>query len=185
MQQSLKGQLLIASPKLKGDPNFYHTIVLLVQHDENGCLGLVLNRPLEITIQKAWKQLSAMPCAVSGHLHQGGPCEGVLMALHDNVEASDLEVMDGVHFSTSKNSIEELVSQGSKHVRLFVGSAGWSPGQLEREISTGAWLTTLASPDHIFGPQQGAWERLMREIGRRTLLQWMDPKLVPDDPSVN
>src|SRR5205814_2997514 len=84
--KSLQGQLLIASPKLF-DPNFFRSVVLLVQHTENGALGLILNHPLEMTIANAWEQVSEMPCEATGVLHQGGPCDGPLMVLH--TEASN------------------------------------------------------------------------------------------------
>jgi putative transcriptional regulator len=185
MPESLKGHLLVASPKLR-DPNFFRAVVLLVQHDEKGSLGLVLNRPLELSVREAWQQLSAgVPCEIDGHLHKGGPCEGVLMALHTDLEASDVEVLDGVHFSTTKDAIEHLVSHTGGSVRLFVGYAGWSPGQLEAELTEGAWLTTPATGDRVFDIKQGSWELLLRAIGRAALTQWVDPKDVPEDPSVN
>jgi len=184
MTHSLKGQLLVASPKLR-DPNFFRSVVLMVQHDDNGSLGLVLNRPLEVTIHDAWKKLSELPCEVDGPLHQGGPCEGVLMAIHTDIEASDMEVIEGVHFSTTKDAIEHLVAHTGGHVRLFVGYAGWSPGQLEGEISEGAWMTIQATHERVFDQSSGSWELLVRAIGRESLLQWLDPKIVPEDPSMN
>jgi putative transcriptional regulator len=184
MPDSLKGQLLVASPKLR-DPNFFRAVVLLVQHDENGSLGLVLNRPLDVSVRSAWKQLSELPCEVDGHLHHGGPCEGVLMALHTDEDASDLQVLDDLHFSTTKDSIEQLVMRPSERVRIFVGYAGWSPGQLEGELAEGAWLTVRATSEQVFEVQQGTWEHLLRAIGRSSLQQWLDPRIVPDDPSVN
>lgn len=183
--KSLQGQFLVASPKLR-DPNFFRSVVLLVQHDEQGSLGLVLNRPLEVSVRSAWKQLSQTPCEIDGTLHQGGPCEGCLMALHTDLEASDLEVMDGVQFSTTKDAIEHLVSHGSGlNVKLFVGYAGWSAGQLEGELAEGSWVLTSASSEQVFDPKQHMWDTLFRKIGREAMLQFIDPKLVPDDPSVN
>ena len=69
MERTLKGHLLIASPKLR-DPNFCRSVILLVQHDERGSLGLVLNKPLDVTVRKAWKQLSQSPCQVEGYLYR-------------------------------------------------------------------------------------------------------------------
>lgn len=184
MEKSFKGHLLVAAPKLR-DPNFFRAVILLVQHDERGSLGLVLNRPMDMTVRKAWRQLSQTPCQIEGHLHKGGPCEGVLMALHTDIEASDVEVMDGIHFSTTKDAIEHLVGHGGGSVQLYVGYAGWSPGQLESELSEGAWLTLPATTGKVFDSNEHKWDILMRAIGRESLLQWMDPKLVPDDPSLN
>ena len=181
---SLKGHLLIASPKLR-DPNFFRSVILLVQHDEKGSLGLVLNHPLDVTIAKAWKQLSQSPCQIEGNLHRGGPCEGVLMALHTDIEASDIEVIEGVHFSTSKDSIEHIVSHNGGNVRLFVGYAGWSPGQLEAELNDGAWQVARATSDNIFHSEESLWDSLRHAIGRESLTQRLNPNIVPDDPSVN
>jgi putative transcriptional regulator len=184
MTNSLKGHFLVASPKLR-DPNFHRAVVLLVQHDDQGSLGLVLNRPLDVSVEAAWNQLSKTPCELHGPLHQGGPCEGVLMALHTDLEASDLQVIDGVQFSTTRDAIEHVVSHGGGEVRLFVGYAGWSPGQLEGELADGSWLTTPATGPSVFDAKEHAWDRLIRQIGRDTLSQLIDPRLVPDDPSVN
>lgn len=184
MEHSLKGHLLVASPKLR-DPNFYHTVILLVQHDEKGSLGLVLNRPLELSVRSAWKQLSHSPCLVEGTVHKGGPCDGVLMAVHTDIEASDVEVADGVHFSTTKDALEHLVGHNGGAVRLFVGYSGWSPGQLEDELAEGAWLCVPATPRQVFDSNLHRWDTLLREISRQALLQWMDPKIIPDDPLLN
>jgi putative transcriptional regulator len=185
MAESLKGNLLIASPMLR-DPNFFHSVVLLIQHDENGSLGLVLNRPLDVTVQAAWKQLSESPCEIDGKLNRGGPCnEGLLMALHTDIEIADIQVLDGVHFSTAKEAIEQIVSHSQSTVRLFFGYAGWSPGQLESEIAGGSWLLTPAASQHVFEPRDELWESLTRKISHDSLRQWIDPKIVPDDPTVN
>ena len=83
------------------------------------------------------------------------------------------------------DAIEHLVSHTGGSVRLFVGYAGWSPGQLENELTEGAWLTTPATTDNVFNLAQGAWELLLRSIGRANLSQIIDPKILPEDPSVN
>jgi putative transcriptional regulator len=185
MIESLKGNLLIASPALR-DPNFFHSVVLLVQHDENGSLGLVLNRPLDVTVQSAWKQMSESPCEIDGNLNRGGPCnDGILIALHTDIAAADIHVLDGVNFSTAKQTIEQIVSHHNALVRLFVGYAGWSPGQLEAEIQNGAWLIIPAASEHVFEPDNELWESLTKKIGHASLRQWINPKIVPDDPSVN
>jgi putative transcriptional regulator len=183
METSLKGNLLIASPKLR-DPNFFRSVILLIQHDENGSLGLILNHPLKVSVQDAWKQLSQSPCELGGTLHRGGPCEGVLMALHTDIEASDIQVIDGVYFSRAKDAIEQVVSHAGS-ARLFVGYAGWSPGQLEAEISDGAWLLAPATTEQIFQSEHGSWEVLMRALSRESLGQWLNPESLPEDPSVN
>lgn len=180
---SLKGRLLIASPQLR-DPNFYRAVVLLIQHDADGTLGLVLNRPMDTSVPAAWKKLSGTPCKLNGVLYSGGPCQGVLMAVHDDLEASDVAVMDGVHFSSSREAIEHIVAHTRK-ARLFVGYAGWSVGQLEAEIEQGAWQLLPATPEAVFDPSASNWQSLRWEITRSALARWMPPHLIPRDPSLN
>src|SRR5438876_10549654 len=92
---SLQGQLLLATVKLV-DPNFARAVVLMVQHDENGAMGLILNRPLETTIQEVCSQQLDLTCAVDGPLHLGGPCEGPLMILHTRQLDAQVEVIPEV-----------------------------------------------------------------------------------------
>jgi putative transcriptional regulator len=184
---SLQGHLIVAAPKLR-DPNFFKAVVLLVQHNEEGALGLILNRPLGATIEAAWEQVTDTPCLVSGVLHQGGPCEGPLMVVHTEPELSQIEVTTGVHFSTEKDAIEQLVARddaGRTRMRFFVGYSGWGPGQLEAEIEHASWLSAPAAPDQVFGPTEDLWDAVMKLIARSAATPYMDPKIIPDDPSMN
>jgi putative transcriptional regulator len=181
---SLQGQLLIASPNLR-DPNFFRAVVLLVQHSDQGALGVVLNHPLEMTIQEAWPQVSEQPCNAEGPLHQGGPCPGPLMVLHTDPAVSQMQICDGIHFNTDKESIEQLVTQCAGPLKFFVNYAGWGPGQLEGEIEAGGWVTTTAATDEVFRDDDELWSVALRLADRRSRLSGIDPKLIPDDPSVN
>ncbi len=188
--KSLQGQLLIASPKLF-DPNFFRSVVLLVQHTDNGALGLVLNRPLEMTINDAWGQVSETPCEVSGFLHQGGPCEGPLMVLHTDsgiADVPELPVIPEVFFTTDRDAIQQLVTQNPAEnhskMKFFVGYAGWSPGQLESELEDGGWLMTPAANKHIFSGDDELWPTLMKEISE-AIFSTLNPKVIPEDPSTN
>ena len=182
--ESLQGHLLVASPRLM-DPNFAQSVVLIVQHNESGAMGLILNRPLEMDVQTVWQQVSEMPCAVDEALHQGGPCDGPLMVLHRDPKHSQLEVISNVHWTTDKDSVEQLVSQNNCAMKFFVGYAGWGEGQLEGELKTGAWLTLAAHEDQIFAEAEGLWDKLRRQIALTSTYPWLDPRLIPDDPSAN
>ena len=103
----------------------------MIQHNEEGALGLILNRPLEITVRQACKQSLDEECEVDEPLHQGGPCEGPLMVVHGNELEKDADVFPGVFFTTEKAKIEALLKQQVALARYFVGYAGWSAGQLE------------------------------------------------------
>lgn len=182
--KSLQGHLLIAAPHLN-DPNFFKSVVLLVQHNEQGALGVVLNRPIDTTIEDVWPQVSQAACNAEGHLYQGGPCPGPLMVVHTDATVSQLEVCRGVFFSTDKASIEQLVSQTAGPLKFFVNYAGWSAGQLEEEIARGGWLSTPADLSEIFRGDDELWPSVLRLVNRRTRLAGVDPKLIPDDPSMN
>jgi len=181
--ESLTGKLLIASTQL-GDPNFAHTVTLIVQHDENGALGLILNRPSETTIQEACSQALELPCVVEGVLFQGGPCQGPLMVLHDRDGESQIDVMDGVHFTTERGEIESLLLNTDVKIKCFVGYSGWGAGQLEMEYDIGSWLTFPADPDQIFNSPPGE-EHYNKLIQKLTIGQYIDPEKIPEDPNLN
>ena len=182
--KSFKGHFLIAATALE-DPNFNRTVVLMVQHDSEGALGLVLNRPLEMTLRELWEQLSTEPCNIDQPLHQGGPCDGPLMALHAHAEAAEMTLMPGVHFSDESESIQWLVAHGSSPLRFFAGYSGWSPGQLEDELKQGAWLTTPADASTLFAPPDKLWPLLQLALSPASTLLGMNPMNLPDDPSMN
>lgn len=187
VMDSLQGKFLIASPRLR-DPNFFKTVVMLVRHDEAGALGLVINRPLEMTLADAWRQVSETPCNAEALLHQGGPCEGPLTALHGEEEDIQLAVCIGVHFSSEREALEHLAANPRARARYFVGYSGWSAGQLERELAEGAWLTVDAgdsAAELLFGPTEHLWDALYRKLARAAGHPWMNPQAFPEDPSVN
>src|SRR5687768_16486258 len=181
---SLQGQLLIAAPRL-ADPNFFHTCILMVQHNDEGALGLVLNRPLGATVAEVWTQVSDATCCIEGVVHQGGPCEGPLMVLHGDDAVGDMTVMPGVSLTTNKGVIETLVEEGSSAARFFVGYAGWAAGQLEQEIDDASWLLVPAQPDHIFEETDNLWQQLHKQAMRTSHVSCIPPEIMPEDPSLN
>jgi putative transcriptional regulator len=183
--KSLQGQLLVASPRLV-DPNFFHTVVLLVQHSEESALGLVLNRPLQTSVKAMWREVAeGEECEIEGALHQGGPCEGPLMVLHTDDASAEIEVGGGIYFCTSRDRIERLVHEGSAQMKFFVAYAGWTAGQLESEIEEGSWLALPGNPEAVFAGDEHLWSDLIRAISRAGVSGMVDPKRIPDDPSVN
>ena len=182
--QSLQGQLLVASDELL-DPNFRQTVVLLVQHSEDGAMGVVVNRPTTTSIEQAWEKITGHECAAGGMMYIGGPCEGALSVLHMEEEWSDIEVLDGLHFTASKDSIEELVQLVEGDKRFFVGYAGWGPGQLENELGRGDWALVPAKSEFIFGSPENIWESMSKRSAGMSVLAAMKIRNVPDDPSLN
>src|SRR5437868_5251986 len=116
-----RGQLLIASPRLQ-DPNFARSVVLLVHHDENGAMGVILNRPLEVTVKDALSQVLDANVELDQPLHVGGPCEGPLTVIHtrhsiidgnygDDDDDEKHAVIPGVCFAAERDIIERLLEE--------------------------------------------------------------------------
>ncbi|MEM6460033.1 MAG: YqgE/AlgH family protein [Planctomycetota bacterium] len=183
---SLRGKLLLASPAM-GDPNFERAVILMVQHGEEGALGLVLNRPTDTSLAEAMASLPGVECGIDGPLHRGGPCDGPLMALHRDTVGGEERVMDGVCWSTQREYVEPVLAGAAGPAVFFAGYAGWGAGQLEGELQADAWVVTDTDGDTVLTPGEGEgwWLGLIRRQRRDTLGQRFDPKIVPPDPSMN
>lgn len=182
--ESLAGHLLIASPHLP-DPNFFRSVVLMVQHDEEGALGLVLNRPSKLTVGQLWRQLEQEPCENEDPLRIGGPVEGPLMVLHESSEHGETKVVDGLYFSTQQDNLVAIVQQRQYRYTLLNGYSGWGPGQLESELEAGGWLTAEASALHVFSNQDELWKLVVGQIGEGIIRDGLKIKHTPNDPSMN
>ena len=183
---SLSGSLVVASPNMD-DSSFEHAVILMIEHSDNGAMGLVLNRPMAMAVEEVWDQLSLLPCPVDQPLMSGGPCEGPLMLLHDRPEQAQVQVCPGVHFTADEPMVRELLSDDPQAMRFFLGYAGWGPGQLEDELSRGGWLVTRAKAEVVFDTDadDGLWMRVITGIDRSLAMLAMNPKLMPRDPSMN
>jgi putative transcriptional regulator len=182
--KTLQGRLLIASPSLV-DPNFNRTVVLLVHHNDDGALGLVLNRPTNKTLAEIWDQLSENPCEATHPLYWGGPVPGPLMVLHTHDAMGDSQVLGGLHFSVEKEKIEQLVDCDPGSCRFFVGHAGWAAGQLESELQDDSWTTLPAKFAHVFDDEADLWRAVTKEIADSSLLGQLGVRHSPPDPSLN
>jgi putative transcriptional regulator len=184
---TLDGHLLVASPHME-DPNFARTVVLIVQHSDEGAFGLVLNRPSNHSLADVWKQVADdASCDVEQPLYIGGPVEGPLLALHTREGISEREIVPGVFFSTQREALESLISGHQGPFLIVTGYSGWGSGQLEGELKAGAWLTIPARREYVFPETEGEnlWRTVARDIGRGVLFSAGDVKNLPDDPSLN
>ncbi|WP_256103140.1 YqgE/AlgH family protein [Streptomyces sp. ODS05-4] len=216
---SLTGRLLVATPAL-ADPNFDRAVVLLLDHDDEGSLGVVLNRPTPVDvgdILESWAPLAGEP----GVVFQGGPVAldaalalavvpGDGPAPHAGpdgsrprtppAEAEAGEAGDGdgtallgagplgwrrVHGAIGLVDLEappELLAAALGSLRIFAGYAGWGPGQLEDELSEGAWFVVDSEPGDVSSPRP---EALWRDVLRRQRSELAMIATYPDDPSLN
>jgi putative transcriptional regulator len=179
---SLRGQLLVAGPALV-DPNFWRTVVLIVEHNDEGALGLVLNRPSETSVGEAVPQLGSL-LDPEEKLFIGGPVQPssviVLAEFEDPADAALLAFDDVGVLGTGP--AEDEVSAGVRAGRAFLGHAGWGPGQLDGELERGDWILEPAQLEDAFsGQAPGLWsEVLTRKGGSYALVARM-----PADPSMN
>ena len=182
--KSLEGHLLVASPHLL-DPNFVKTVVLLIQHSDQGTLGVVVNRPTSKTVKEVWHEVGDAPCESGRPIFLGGPVPGPLMAVHTEASLAELEILPGVFFAAKKTNLDRLVLQQECTCKIFVGHAGWGPGQLENELEEGAWLTTPATVDYVFYDGGDLWAEVSQHIGQSLLQTMLNIKHIPPDPSLN
>ncbi len=168
----LTGQFLIAMPGM-GDPNFDHTVTYICEHTPDGALGLVVNRPMNLTLGDVLAQMELEPGReelAAQPILQGGPVQPERgFVLHDSEidYASTLVVADGVRINTSRDILEALASWSGPERCLFaLGYAGWGEGQLETEMTANAWLTVPGSTDILFAtPLADRWRRAAETIG--------------------
>ena len=182
---SLQGQLLVASPYLP-DPNFYRSVVLIIEHSDQCATGLVLNRPGPHPIRDVWPEVANTPCLSAQCIGIGGPMEGPLIAIHTLPFCADETILSGVYASSRRDQLQHVVEQLDDRFRIFSGYSGWGPGQLESELQQGGWMTCPATKDHLFkiDPEK-LWDYVSRNIGEAITIEGLRIKHVPDDPSFN
>jgi len=180
----LEGHLLVASPQLL-DPNFAKTLVLLVEHNEEGAFGVVVNRPVRKTLQELWREVGSAPCHSRLPVYLGGPVPGPLLSLHTKPALAETEPIPGVFFSARKQNLDQLVLDEEPIYKVFIGHAGWGAGQLENELYQGAWRTMPATAENLFSTADDLWETVFRQLGRSLLKSMLKVKNLPPDPTVN
>lgn len=182
--ESLEGQLLVASPQLQ-DPNFAKSLVLLVQHNGDGALGVVVNHPLGKTIQELWREVGSAACHSRQPVYLGGPVPGPLLSLHTRPELAEAEPSPGIFFAAKKKFLDTLVLNEEPSYKIFLGHAGWGAGQLETEIRQGAWRMLEAAPETVFSTDDTLWEKVYRQLGQTILKSILNIEDLPPDPTVN
>jgi putative transcriptional regulator len=180
--ESLRGQLLVASPALL-DPNFSRTVVLIAEHGDEGAMGVILNRASELEVAEAAPALSDL-VDEGAAVHAGGPVQPnavVIMAEFGDTERAATLILERVGFVAAETDFDTLPAAVSR-VRVFAGMAGWAAGQLEAELERDDWIVEPATADDVFCDDPDAlWsEVLERKGGQYALLARMPP-----DPSLN
>ncbi len=169
---NLTNHFLIAMPAM-ADPYFAKTLTFICEHSEQGALGVVVNRPIDLTLQALFEQVDLKlhdPELVSLPVYFGGPVQmdrGFVLHQPIGEWQSTLRVGDEVGLTTSKDILEALgKGEGPSKVLVTLGYAGWQPGQLEHEISQNGWLTVRSRPSVIFDlPAEERYAAAMQILG--------------------
>jgi putative transcriptional regulator len=164
------------------DPNFWRTVVLIVEHSDEGALGLVLNRPSETTVAEAVTELEQLLDA-DDPLYVGGPVQpSALIVLAEFDQPGDAALIAFEDIGVLANGAQDDPSLSVRRGRAFVGHAGWGPGQLDDEVERGDWILEPARRDDAFtGHPLDLWSAVLtRKGGSYALVARMPP-----DPSVN
>ncbi|HET7173153.1 MAG TPA: YqgE/AlgH family protein [Nocardioidaceae bacterium] len=181
---SLTGRLLLATPRLV-DPNFARAVIFMLNHDDDGALGVVINRPTGrplADVLPSWSGVVTVPQL----LFTGGPVAQD-SALAVGVSAADGPVT-GFRRVTGDYGLVDLEAAPDELAgllvgfRVFSGYAGWSPGQLEAELREGSWYVVEALPTDVLHPDP---EHLWRSVLRRQPGELRYVSLYPDDPTLN
>jgi putative transcriptional regulator len=179
--ESRRGRLLVAAPALV-DPNFRRSVVLMLEHSDEGALGLVLNRPTPLVSREALPEALAAVMPEEERIFQGGPVQPEAVIVLADFE--DAEAAAGIAFGSVGivDPAGEAARGGIRAIRAFGGYAGWAGGQLEQEVAEEAWVDAEAVADDVFTDDHaGLWSRVLDRKGG----SWRLIARMPEDPSVN
>jgi len=169
---NLTNHFLIAMPNLL-DPNFYQTVTYVCMHSDEGAMGIVINRPLEVDLGDVLEHMNieaADPAASRIPIFEGGPVQrerGFVLHQPAGKWEAMLTMSNNVGITTSRDILGAIAEgNGPPHVLIALGYAGWDAGQLEKEMAENAWLSTPADSSIIFStPTEKRWEAAAASLG--------------------
>ncbi len=183
----LSGVLLVAAPMLT-DPVFGRSVCLILEHTEDGSVGIVLNRAFSSDVQELWTHLTEGQEDVSNppnHLNFGGPVSGPVLALHDQETLAEAGSGSGVYVAAQVENLKKLAQLSPEHYRLFVGHAAWKKGQLESEIDGGFWYPIGLDSELVFAHESEMWPIGIRSVGRAVIQSVVGSERMPASPLLN
>jgi putative transcriptional regulator len=169
---SLKNHFLIAMPAME-DPNFSHSITYICEHNEDGAMGIMINRPLNLSLGEIFEHLDIDSYDEQfdhQNVLEGGPVQTDMgFVLHRNPQEwqSTVVMEEGICLTTSRDILDDIANnKGPKDSLIALGYAGWGGGQLEEEMQSNAWITVKADPEILFSiPHEKRWEAATKLLG--------------------
>ena len=148
--EDFSGSFLMASPDLL-DQNFMRAILLIVEHGHEGALGLIINRPIDLTLENVAPTMGAYCNASikSNPIFYGGPVmPDSIWLLHDSKESGNFskEIVPGIYFTARPDFLKSIIEKPRGNFRFFLGYSGWGEGQIENEVASGTWLLPELNP---------------------------------------
>jgi putative transcriptional regulator len=182
---SLKGHLLVATPQLLA-PIFVRSVILMLDHSEEGAAGVIINRPTEANVAAIAEQVFEQASDWEKPISLGGPVPGPLIILHADEDLADQTILSGVFSTVDADKVREIVRRKVEPALTIANYSGWSPGQLEDEIATGSWVTFPARAALVFSmAAEDLWQVVMKEYNGRQLTDLLGIHGVPEDPRLN
>lgn len=177
-----KGKILIAEPFLLGS-YFNRAIVFLVDHNDKGSVGFILNKPVDFPINDFYKEFPNF----NDTIYLGGPVNiESLYYIHTlgNRVPNSIPIMDGLYWGGDFDHLKNLINSGfasREQVRFFLGYSGWDSDQLKEELEEDSWLVADIPPEKVIGKQQELWKDMVKLQGGKYVL-WEN---YPENPSMN
>lgn len=183
--ESTAGKLLVAIPELP-DSNFFRTVVFMIEHNEEGAMGVVLNRPTSVTIGDLWQKLNPdVAVYADGNVHVGGPVSGPIIAIHDQFSLIDETIIDDVYMTMDRDRLNQLIANAEINLRIYSGYSGWAPDQLEDELQCGGWLVAPAKAQDIYGSPDQLWKSVCERVGNDIMMPGLPDLPSGGDPNLN
>lgn len=176
------GRVLISQPGLM-DQNFKRSVIVLVEHNDKGTIGFVLNAIVDIQLSDLVPELPSFPALVS----VGGPVEpNSIHFIHTlgNVIPNSIEIADGLYWGTDFAAMKSLVEQNkitSRQIRFFLGYSGWGESQLDDELEENSWVVSELDIVQIMAGKTDLWSRVVKQMGPE-FKSWT---IYPENPSLN
>lgn len=177
-----KGKVLISAPML-GDI-FKRSVILLTEHNEDGTVGFILNRPTELKLNELIEDFPEFDAPV----YIGGPVQRDslnFICRKNYFEDDGYEISEGLYWNGNFEKLKILIENGTigpEDIKFYLGYSGWGPGQLEEELNLKSWYVNTLSSDLIFDNDVTLlWSKILRSMGN----EYTIISTFPDDPSVN
>ena len=179
-----KGSLLIAEPSIIGDLSFNRSVILLADHNDDGSIGFIMNKPLKYTLHDLIPEIKS-----SFKIYNGGPVEQDNLYFIHNVPGlipNSIEISNGIYWGGEYEITKALINSGKiskNNIRFFLGYTGWEEDQLETEMEENSWIVTKNNCENkLIGKSASSfWQKQILELGGNYLI-WFN---APENPSLN